>query len=51
MSEVKLKCPYNYEFGKDYDKEDECETCHIWEKCINCRTPEWKTKQRGKEND
>ena len=29
MSEV--NCPYKYEFGKEYDKHDECEVCPLWE--------------------
>jgi len=29
----KEKCPYGYEFG-DADNHDECDSCEIWEKCI-----------------
>ena len=49
MSE--LKCPYNYKFGKDYDKMLGCEICSIWEKCINDKIPEWKRNRKEKENE
>lgn len=31
----KQKCPFGYEWCKEVDQYDECETCSLWEKCIN----------------
>jgi hypothetical protein len=27
------KCPHGFEFGKDYDKYNECDSCDIWKAC------------------
>lgn len=29
------ECPHGYEFGADCEKYDECETCDIWDKCVD----------------
>lgn len=29
------ECPHGYEFGVDCEKYDECETCDIWDKCVD----------------
>lgn len=31
------ECPHGYEFGKDIDTKKECETCDLWEKCIDAK--------------
>lgn len=31
----KQKCPFGHKWCKEVDQYDECETCSLWEKCIN----------------
>jgi hypothetical protein len=30
----KNKCPYGHEFGVDNDSYDDCDSCEVWEKCL-----------------
>lgn len=30
-------CPFDYEFGKDCEKHDECDNCDEWDKCIDAK--------------
>lgn len=36
-SRTSSECPYGYVFGKDVDTKKECDTCDLWEKCIDAK--------------